>query len=777
MINKRRHFFNPAFIFFLLVVALWHPSLAQNDLTALVRPNIGSAHSRYFFYTPAAVPFGMAKLGPSTDGTTGNKSGWEAVGYDDRHASIEGFANFHEFQIGGLLLAATTGTLQTAPGSSEDPGTGFRSRFDKKDELATAGYYRVRLKDYHVLAELTATQRVGFHRYTFPANDTAQLIFDVGHQLGESGPVVDAQVTYQDGNIFGFIETNPVYVNKYQHGATVKMYFYAHLDQSPQAVGTFNDQGIYADQRKQSGKGSGLYLRYFNSQPLAIEVKIGLSYTSIANAQYNLTAEAQDVNFDQAKKKANQTWNQYLNRIQVSGGSETDRIKFYTGLYHALLGRGLASDANGFYPKNDGKVGRIPTDVNGKPKHQHYNTDAIWGAFWNLTQLWALVYPEYYNDWIQSQLLVYKDAGWLGDGIANSRYVSGVGTNFTGLAIAAAYNVGIRDYDVALAYDAVRKNELTSKDRRLGAGKMDVGVFVERGYSPFQEDTTGLPELMTAGSPFGASHTLEYAFAASAAEVFAKALGKNNDANLFKRLARGWELLYDDETQFIRPRDSSGKFLASFDPYQPWRGFQEGNAWQYTFYVPHQIERLVEKIGKQKFNHRLDSVFREARKNIFGGGTQIDAFAGINSLYNHGNQPNLHISWLFHFSGRPDLTHYWVRAICNEFYGLDGIHGYGYGQDEDQGQLGAWYVMSALGLFDVKALTSEKPSFQIGIPLFDRILIHQPISRGGKTIEILNSSPPSKVGANAKPTWNHLKLTSWSIPFQDLMKGGQLRIQ
>ena len=776
MIQYRRYS-NAASIFLLLVTVVCHPSLAQHDQTSYVRPNIGSAHSRYFFYTPGSVPFGIAKLGQSTDGSKGNPSGWEAVGYDDRHTSIEGFANFHEFQIGGLLLAATTGRLQTVPGTPEDPTGGFRSRFDKEDEFATAGYYRVRLKDYDVLAELTATQRVGFHRYTFPANDTAQLIFNVGHRLGESGPVVDAQVTYQDGDIFGFIETNPAYVNKYQPGATVKMYFYAQLDQSPQAVGTFDDNGVYAGRQQQSGKGSGLYLRYLSKHPLAVEVKIGLSYTSVANARYNLSVEAQDLNFDRARNLAHQTWNRYLGRLQVDGGSETDRIKFYTGLYHALLGRGLASDANGFYPKNDGQVGRIPADANGNPKHQHYNTDAIWGAFWNLTQLWALAYPEYYNDWIQSQLLVYKDAGWLGDGIANSRYVSGVGTNFTGLAIAAAYNVGIRDYDVAVAYDAVRKNELVSEDRPLGAGKMDVGVFVERGYSPFQADSTGSPELMTNGSPFGASHTLEYAFAASAAEVFARALGREEDANRFKQLAAGWELLYDEETQFIRPRDESGQFLAKFDPYEPWRGFQEGNAWQYTFYVPHQVEKLVERIGPQKFNHRLDSVFREARKNIFGGGTHIDAFAGIKSLYNHGNQPNLHISWLFHFSGRPDLSHYWVHAICNEFYGIDGIHGYGYGQDEDQGQLGAWYVMSALGLFDVKALTSENPTFQIGIPLFDRIVIQQPISRGGKTIEILNDRPASPAGANAKPTWNGKELMKWSIPFQDLLKGGQMRIR
>ena len=213
-----------------------------------------------------------------------------------------------------------------------------------------------------------------------------------------------------------------------------------------------------------------------------------------------------------------------LGRIQVEGGKHDDKIKFYTGLYHALLGRGLASDCNGAYPKNDGSIGYIPTDTHSVPIHQHYNTDAIWGAFWNLTQLWSLVYPEYYDDWIKSQLLVYKDAGWLGDGIAASRYVSGVGTNFTGLAIAAAYNVGIRTFDVPLAYEAARKNELDGHNRIAGAGKLDVSQFVTRGYSPYAEELR--MQTTTAGSGFAASHTLEYAFSAYAVANFAKALGK-----------------------------------------------------------------------------------------------------------------------------------------------------------------------------------------------------------------------------------------------------------
>lgn len=748
----------------------------EKGLIRYVKPNIGSAHSRYFFYTPAAVPFGMAKLAPSTNGSDGNASGWEAVGYDDRQRSIEGFVNFHEFQIGGIVFAPTVGQLRTIPGKEKLKNSGYRSSFDKSDEYATAGYYRVILKDYKIKAELTATERVGFHQYTFPETDSANVIFDIGHKMGESGPVLDAKVTYDDRHIWGYVVTKPVYVQKYQQEANVTMYFYAALDQTPVAYGAFRDHIQYDGVKSMQGKGAGIYLRFKTKKGAQIGIKTGLSYTSVDNAKLNLMKEASDLTFTRAKSKAIQSWNSSLGRIEVKGGLEEDRIKFYTGLFHALLGRGLADDVNGAYPKNDGTIGQIPLLKDGRPVHHHYNTDAIWGAFWNLTQLWAIAYPEYYNDWVQSQLLVYKDAGWLGDGIANSRYVSGVGTNFTGLAIAAAYNVGIRSYDVPLAYEAVRKNELEAKGRIAGAGKLDVGVFVKKGYSPYMKDLTGNPELSTEGSPFGASHTLEYSFSAFAAAQFAKGLGKTADYKQLSKLSEGWKLLYDPATKFIRPKDSTGRFLVKFNPLESWRGFQEGNAWQYTFYVPHVPEQLVDLLGKETFSNRLDSIFTISQRNLFGGGKQIDAFAGIEGLYNHGNQPNLHISWLFHYAGRPDLSQKWVRAICNEFYGTEGIHGYGYGQDEDQGQLGAWYVLSAMGLFDVKGLTASQPSFLIGAPLFKTVQIKLPghIRKNSFLIEVDKQRSNHHYIQNG--TLNGQPLKELILKFDELDNGGVLKL-
>ena len=743
-------------------------------LVDYVDPNIGTAHCRWFFYTPAAIPFGMAKLAPSTDAHLGNPGGWQAVGYDFRHTSIEGFANFHEFQVGGVVFAPTVGELQTVPGELENPDGGYRSRFDKKDEVAAPGYYSVLLKDYGVKAELTAMKRVGFHRYTYPKTELANLIFDIGNKQGESGEVKDAEVQYfEDGRVEGYVITSPVYVNIYQKGADVRMYFSAVLNKKPVQVGTFVKDVVNPGKHQEKGPGAGLYMTFSTEEQEAVEVKVGLSYTSIENARFNRETEAADVTFDQAKKNATDVWNESLSRIYVEGGKETDKVKFYTGLFHALLGRGLASDANGYYPKNNGTVGRIALDEEGNPVHQHYNTDAIWGGFWNLTQLWSLAYPEYYSDWIKSQLLVYQDAGWLGDGIACSKYVSGVGTNFTSLAIAAAYNCGIRDFDVQQGYEAALKNEVEWRGRLEGAGKMDVRQFVERGYSPYEKrfDMVTREE----GSGFGASHTMEYSFSSFAVSQFAKHLGKEDDYKLLSDLSNGWKNLYDPKTRLIRPKDTKGNFLEDFNPLAPWKGFQEGNAVQYTFYVPHQIDELVDLVGQETFNNRLDSIFLLSQKNIFGGGKEVDAFAGLKTVYNHGNQPNLHISWLFNFSGKPYLSQKWVRAILDEFYGLEGIHGYGYGQDEDQGQLGAWYVMSALGLFDVKGLTEIDPKFQIGAPLFDKVTVrlNKDYYPGEKFVieakkQAVGDCYLQDISLNNRPQ------DTVQLPFSEVVKGGKL---
>lgn len=625
----------------------------QEELSQYVEPRIGTAHCRWFHFTPGAMPFGMAKPAPSTNGHIGNKSGWEATGYDYRDQSIEGFPCLHEFQIGGIVLMPTTGPLKTIPGAVDDStGIGYRSRFDRTDEIATAGYYSVLLKDYSICAELTATPRVAIQRYTFPAGEDSHILFDIGNRQGESGAVRDAEITFtEDGHIEGWVITEPEYVRKYQPGASVPLYFSAVLDKVPVGFGAFNGADIRPDERKATGVGAGLYLTFRTQDQESVTAKVGLSYTSVENARLNRETEAATLTFDEAREISRQTWEEYLGRIRVETPAQEDKVKFYTGLYHALLGRGLASDVNGAYPRNDGSVGQIPLK-DGKPIHNLYNTDAAWGAQWNLTQVWALAYPEYYSDYISSHLLVYKDAGWLADGIANSRYVSGVGTNLLSTIIAGAYQCGIRDFDVNTAYEACLKNELDGENRPLGAGKIDTRYFVEYGYVPHLDKGDGPDEAFM----FSASHTLEYAYSAWAVAQWAKQLGKTDDYNRLMDLSKGWERIYDPSCNFVRPKKKDGTFIEDFNPMQVWRGFQEGNAWQYTFYVPHDAKGLVAKVGADVFNHRLDSIFTVSRKLIFSGGTEVGAFAGLQTLYNQGNQPCLHIPWMFNEAGRPSLT-------------------------------------------------------------------------------------------------------------------------
>ncbi|WP_442845751.1 GH92 family glycosyl hydrolase [Leeuwenhoekiella sp. H156] len=718
--------FKLLFICLLVIVSCQNPENAneqeneQDTYSQYVDPNIGTAHSRWFFYTPGALPFGMAKLGPSTNGSLGNEQGWEATGYDSRDTTIEGFANLHEFQIGGFLFTGITGKLQTIPGAIENPDSGYRSRFDREDELASPGYYKVRLKDYEVTAELTATRRVGFHKYTYPASDSSYVILDIGNELGESGDVKNAEVSYNPENqtFTGWVSTYPKYVQKYQEGAEVKMFVAGKVNKKPVEAGTFIHEKHFKDVLQNSGEGVGLYLRFNTEQDESIEIKAGFSYTSLENAEANMEAEAKDLSFDEALASAREIWEGELSKIKVTDSSQTNKVKFYTGLYHALLGRGLASDVNGQFPENDGSVGQIPLDNSGNPTFNFYNTDAIWGGFWNLTQLWTIAWPEYYNDLVQTHLAVYKNSGWLGDGLANSRFVSGVGTNFVSLIIASAYQSGIRDYDVELAFKAAYENEVRYKDRIEGAGKTDLKGFINDGYIVYQPGWDTTPE----GSAFSVSHTLEYCYSSYAVAQFAKALGKEKEYQELMQLADNWKNLYDAQTDFIRPKDTEGNYLNNFDPFEPWVGYQEGNAWQYTFYVPHQPDQLVEKMGEEKFVKRLDSIFTVSEKTKFGG-EDIDAFAGLNYLYNQGNQPNLHIPYLFNFTNKPWLSQKWVRRICDEFYGTEPVHGYGYGQDEDQGQLGAWYNMAAMGLFDMKGLVEIDPSFQLTTPLFDEVEI------------------------------------------------------
>jgi predicted alpha-1,2-mannosidase len=333
--------------------------------------------------------------------------------------------------------------------------------------------------------------------------------------------------------------------------------------------------------------------------------------------------------------------------------------------------------------------------------------------------------------------------------------------------------VGIRDFDINTGYAAALKNELDGNNRPNGAGKLDTDRFLQYGFVNHIDKDKRSGELWQ----FSASHTLEYSFSAYAVAQWAKQLGKKEDEKKLAQLSNAWKKIFDPSLKLIRPKWENGQFIGDFKPTQAWRGFQEGNAVQYTFYVPHDPYALVKAIGKDSFNIRLNRIFEASRKNAFGGGTTIDAFAGLEFSYNHGNQPCLHIPWLFNYSGKPSLTQKWVRTICNEFYGTEGIHGYGYGQDEDQGQLGAWYVISSIGLFDVKGLTEANPSFGVGSPLFDRVTIelNRQYFKGKEFVIETVGNNGSNIYVN-NMILNGRKLTAPFLSFAEVAKGGRLQL-
>jgi len=745
------------------------PGSEAFDAVQYVDPQIGSVHGRWFFYTPAALPFGMAKLAPHTN-AYGSQGSWLPGGYDDRHGSIEGFGHFHEFQIGGVVVMPFTGEVRTTPGSIDNPDEGYRSRFEKADEHSEAGYYSVVLKDYQLKTELTATERVGFHRYTFPQSDQSGIIFDIGHKQGESSDVSEAfaQVV-NEREVEGYVETYPEYAKFCDPGNRVKMYFIARLSKVPEQAGIFYDSIQKADSLSTLGVGNGLYLLFPTSEGEVVEMQVGLSYTSLENARLNLDTESAGRSFDQVHSEATLKWNEMLGRIRVESSKQQDIVKFYTGLYHALLGRGLASDVNGQYVRNDGGTGQIPLDQKGKPSYSHYNTDGIWGGFWNLGQLWALVYPDYLVQYVQSNIDFYEETGWLHDGVAAGVFTNGVQTNFQGLLMAAAYNCGIRGFDLEKGYEAAYKNETEAAGRNLGNGKYDMHWFNNLGYVPSWDTTLSNGWVFN----FGGSHTLEYCFSSFAVAQMAKGMGQDEDHRILMEQAGNWRLIFDPETRYIRPKYPDGTFIEDFDPLEGWRGFQEGNAYQYTWYVPHDIAGLMEAVGHDLFNERLEQMFTDAQKSVFGGGKEIHSFSGVDMLYNHGNQPCLHNAWLFNYSGKPWLTQKWTRTICNEFYGTEPLHGYGYGQDEDQGQLGAWYVMAALGLFDVQGHAAADPSFQFGSPLFEKVSLQLGENPGNKLIIRTENNTPGNLYIQALDL-NGKKIGQCWIPREELVKGGTL---
>jgi predicted alpha-1,2-mannosidase len=502
-------------------------------------------------------------------------------------------------------------------------------------------------------------------------------------------------------------------------------------------------------------------------------VKVGLSYVSIEQARRNLDAELPHWDFDRVRRESRDEWNAWLGKIEVEGGSETQRRKFYTDLWHALLGRRLSSDVDGKYCDCTGpepRIGQIPLDAHGRPLYGHYNSDAFWMTFWNLNQLWGIAYPRTYSEFVRFFLDMYRDGGLIPRGPTghNYSYVM-IGSHSTPFVV-GAYMKGIRDFDAATAYEGMRKNHFSGG--MMGHGHYEfqsaklggIEDYLQYGYVP----ADGRPKGWIAES---GSATLEYAYDDWCLAQMAKALGKDDDYRMFLRRAANYRNLFDPSSGFMRPRLRDGSWLSPFDPLSP-QYWCETNAWQATWFVPQDVEGLVRLMGgRDTFNRRLDETFQRAAPADF-----VSPGPGKPDYVDYGNQPSMAMAHLFNYSGAPWLAQKWVREVKERTFG-GATPDLGYHGDEDEGQAGALGVMMAIGLFQVRGGAELDPIYEITSPIFDRVTLHlDPDYYPGRTFVIVarNSSAENRYIQSA--SLNCRPLTKPWFYHRDLIQGGALEL-
>ena len=653
---------------------------------------LGTSTSRWMLYPGPSMPFSMVKLSPDNQ-----RKCWKA-GYEYTITNIAGFSHLHSWTMGGLLTMPTTGELKTVPGAERDPNAGYRSRFRHETEVAVPGYYAVTLDDTGIRAELTSTTRAGFQRYTFPKADDARILFDLEFPTEYGFKVLDAKVTrVSDTEIEGYSRQRSTGWNEYT------VHFVAKVSKPFKSMGGWTGETVRRDVKEIAGKGDvGCFLSYATSKGEAIRLKTGISLVSIAQARRNLEAETSRFgwDFDACRAHARKTWNDLLGTIAVEGGSEEQKLKFYTNMYRSYCARTIWSDVDGKYVDMHEKVRQLP-DANSPV----YGCDAFWNTFWNLNQLWVLAHPDVADKWVRSLLEIYDRGGWLAKGPTGIEYSSIMVASHEIALIVAAYQAGIRGYDAGKAYEAMRHIQMTPGRPHPGGGHVgnrQLDPYMKLGYVPVEKGPV--------------SNTLEYAYDDWCVAQMAKALGKTDDYEHFLRRSRNYRNVFDASVGFMRQRHADGRWVANFSPFSG-RGFVEGNAWQFTWFVPHDVGGLIRLLGRDTFNERLDKGLADSRANNFNAtGDRMAAFP-----INHGNQPNMQSCWLFNYSGKPHLTQKWSREILARYYGTGPIDGWP--GDEDQGQMGAWYVMSAMGLFQMDGGCAVKPIYEIGSPVFDRVVI------------------------------------------------------
>jgi predicted alpha-1,2-mannosidase len=736
---------------------------AARSPVELVNPLIQTHASRWFYFASACRPFGMVNLSPDT-----------RLGDDWMHGYVYGdtkvrcFSHVHGWQLFGVAVMPTVGPMRGHLGPDV-----YASDFSHSDEIIHPGYHKIVLKTYGITAELTSTTRVGLHRYLFPADQTPQILLD-------SGATLMAQITHSEVRQSGPAEVvgRAVMAPTPRRPKPFTVYFVAQFDRPIEKFGGWVEKKPLAEPVQQiAGKDAGAYVRFAkSSKPLLL--KVAISYVSMEGARRNLQAELPHWDFDRVVRESTDDWNRWLGRIEIEGGSQAQQVKFYSDLWHALLGRRIVSDVDGRYCDMTGPqpvVRQVRLGPDGRPLYPHHNFDALWGSQWSLNLLWSFAYPEVMDAFCNTMVDMYRSGGLIPRGPSGGNYTYVMIGDTAVPLFAAAYAKGIRHYDVEKAYEGLRKNALPGGIRDHAGYEHDpqacgggMKYYVGRGYVPEGIEGHG-------GHKDGAAMTLEYAYEDWCLGQLAMALGKTSDAQWLLQRSNNYRNLWDPAIKFMRPRLKDGSWLPGFQAVGPKsaKGFCEANSAMYTHFVPHDVPGLIALFGgPEQYVAALDRQFQQAAPARFA------APHGKPDMYwmDYGNQPSTALAHMFNLAGAPWLSQKWVRAVKEQAYGDITPYG-GYSGDEDQGQMGAVGVLMAVGLFDVQGGAALKPTYQITSPLFDRVTIHL---RGdyfpGRqfTIATRNNAPPNVYIQSAR--LNGRALTQCWFDHAQLVAGGALEL-
>ncbi len=683
----------------------------------LVYPMLDAANSRWFYFSSASRPFGMVNLSPDmvVNGTWG-------AGYRYNVDTIRCFSHIHAWQLSGVPVMPVTGAFMGHLGPDN-----YGSAYSHENEQVFPGYHQIYLDSYNINAELTSTTRVGFHKYTFPRSDESHILFDFTTTLGPS----DTEFGYVKMTSNTELEGYAIMAPTVRRPKPVHIFFVVQFDKPFDKFSAWKERQQIEVEDEIKGKATGAYVSFPTIEGEIRKMKVAISYVSSEQARKNLQEELDHWDFNRVVEESRSVWNDQLSRIEIEGGSLTERRRFYTDLWKSLQGRRIISDANGKYCDMTGserRIGQIPLDEHGKPQFNHHNFDAMWGAQWSLNTLWHLVYPEITESFVNSMLMMYDDGGLIPRGPSGGNYtyvmIGATSTPF----IVSAWMKGIGSFDIEKAYEGMRKNHMSGglmskagyeHDTFMGGG---IEAYINKGYIPYP-----LHEKRYGFHQAGASQTLEYAYQDWTLAQLAKSLNKINDYNLFSKRALNYKKLWHKEKGWMWAKDPQGKWIEPFEVLKYGNAWVESNAAQYSWWVPHDVKGLSElNGGADKFTNKLNESFEKAELHDFVSGKShsVETVKENREVFiNYGNQPCMHTAFLFNHAGKPWLTQYWSRKVVEKVYS-DLTPDFGYSGDEDQGLMGTLSALIKIGLFSVNGGTDTEPYYEIGSPLFDKITIH-----------------------------------------------------